>query len=370
MPLRVCLSTAGTLAYPQGGHLWIFINWALGFRACGCDVYWLDVVSPNIPTAELDAAIKRLQKALKPFGLDHSLLVDYLSDEGGRPSSMADADDFDLIFDLRYDLPDRLRRRARRSALLDIDPGQLQVALVGGAYPDPKHNLFFSIGSTGTPTARFPDAGKSWIHTPPCVYLPEWPVSPTPLNAAWTTVAHWWGQGQWMVDEVGKNFPDAKRDGFAPLMDIPSEMSVPFKLALDETGEAERALIEQHGFDIVNAHEVASTPLKYRTFIQRSIGEFSAAKPSYVRLRTAWISDRTICYLASGKPCIVEDTGPIACLGQFDRGLHRFVDRRGAISALHCVMADYQAETVAARAIAEECFDAHKVCHRILTLSL
>src|SRR5262249_17788944 len=155
-------------------------------------------------------------------------------------------------------------------------------------------------GSTGTPIARFPDAGKAWIHTHPSVYLPEWPVCPAPPNAAWTTVAHWWG------NEWG----NGKRDGFAPLMDIPSVVSAPFKLALDET-IVEGPLIEDHGFELVHAHNVAATPLDYRSFIQQSLGEFSAAKPSYVRQRSAWISDRTVCYLASGKPCVVEYTGSI-----------------------------------------------------------
>jgi len=88
------------------------------------------------------------------------------------------------------------------------------------------------------------------------------------------------------------------------------------------------------------------------------------------RLSTAWISDRTVCYLASGKPCVVEDTGRIASLAQFHKGLHRFTDRSGAIRALEGVMANYEAEALAARAIAEASFDARKVCHRVLTLAL
>ena len=345
----------------------MFINWALGFRACGCEVYWLDVVPPNTSPEELQDAIHRLKTSLKPFGLDRLILVDYLSDEVGI-SAISTADnfgDFDLLFDLRYNLPSRLRKRARRSAFLDMDPGQLQIALATGVYPDPKHDLFFSIGSAGTPMARFPDVGKTWIHTHPCVYLPEWPVYPAPPNAAWTTVAHWWGEGG--LDEAGE-FPNSKRDGFAPLMDIPSVVLAPFKLALDPYCDQRR--IEDCGFEVVNAHNVAATPLDYRDFIQQSLGEFSAAKPSYVRQRTAWISDRTVCYLASGKPCVVENTGPIQSLECFDEGLHRFTDRSGAVRALERVMANYEAETLSARAIAEACFDARKVCHRILTLAL
>src|SRR4051794_26424561 len=369
MPLRICLSTANTLSYPQGGYLWIIINWALGFRACGCDIAWLDVVPPSMPAEAVKVATERLRNALRPFGLDTTVLVGHLTEE---PTSLDDnIGSFDFFFDLRYNLPNRLRQRARRSALLDIDPGQLQVALANGVYPDPGHDLFFTIGSTGTSAARFPDAGKNWLHIAPCVYLPEWPIRPTPPDAAWTTMAHWWN-GSWMLDETGGWFPDEKRAAFEPLMSIPARVNAPFVLALNGIGDTETIRIQSYGFGIVDAHAVGATPIDYRRFIQQSYGEFSAAKPSYVRLRTGWISDRTICYLASGKPCVVEDTSPIESLGleRYRAGLHRFTSRQGAIHALERVMANYEEECAVARQIAEACFDARQICERVLSLAL
>ncbi|MGE5219860.1 MAG: hypothetical protein ACM3SP_22900 [Chloroflexota bacterium] len=360
------MSTKETLSYPQGGHLWVFINWALGFRACGCEVSWLEVVPPEMSPDELSVALRRLKELLTPFGLADAVLISRLSDD---PSISEDEiGPFDFLFDMRYDLPERLRNRARRSALLDMDPGQLQIAIACGEYRDPQHNAFFTIGSSGTPQARFPDLGKHWIYTPPAVYLPEWPSCAAPEGAAWSTVAHWWGS--WMVDESGNHFPNGKRDGFLPLMRVPTEVKTRFVLALDETGE--REWIEAHGFEVGDAHTVGSTPLEYRAFIQQSLGEFSAAKPSYVLLQTAWMSDRTVCYLASGKPCVIENTGSLQALGlpRFDKGLHRFSGQTDAVQALKCVLADYEKEAIAARQIAEECFDAHKICHRILTLTL
>src|SRR5690348_5993279 len=115
---HVCLSTANTLRYPQGGHLWVFINWVRGFQACGCDVSWLDVVPPSTPVEKVQVATERLREALRPFGLDKRVLVGYLTEE---PTSLDDnIGPFDFLFDLRYNLPNRLRKRARRSALLDI----------------------------------------------------------------------------------------------------------------------------------------------------------------------------------------------------------------------------------------------------------
>ena len=88
MPLRICLSTANTLSYPQGGYLWIFINWALGFRACGCDIAWLDVVPPSMPAEAVKVATERLRNALRPFGLDTAVLVGHLTEE---PTSLDDS---------------------------------------------------------------------------------------------------------------------------------------------------------------------------------------------------------------------------------------------------------------------------------------
>jgi hypothetical protein len=366
---HICLSTPNTLNYPQGGHLWVFINWALGFRACGCDVSWLDVVSPSTSAEEVQATTERLRQTLRPFGLDNTVLVGHLTEE---PTSFDDdIGPFDLLFDLRYNLPHRLRERARRSALLDIDPGQLQIALASGVYPDPGHDFFFTIGSAGTSLARFPDAGKKWLYIPPCIYLPEWPKYPTPPQAAWTTMAHWWNES-WMIDEKGVWFPNEKRAAFEPLMNIPAKVNAPFVLALDSIDKSETTRVQNHGFKVVDAYVVGATPIDYRRFIQQSYGEFSTAKPSYVRLKTSWISDRTICYLASGKPCVVEDTGPIQNLKleNFGAGLHRFTSPEEAIRAVKRVMANYEDECTVARQIAEECFDARQICKRVLSLTL
>src|SRR5215510_6645369 len=88
--------------------------------------------------------------------------------------------------------------------------------------------------------------------------------------------------------------------------------------------------------------------------------EFCCARPSYVRLQDAWISDRTICYLASGKPAIVQHTGPSRFLPD-NAGLFRFHDMEGAVRCLETAAADYERHCRLARALSEEYFDAEKV---------
>ena len=114
---------------------------------------------------------------------------------------------------------------------------------------------------------------------------------------------------------------------------------------------------------------MAGDPGSYRSYVQRSRGQFSCAKPSYVRLQTAWVGDRTPCYLASGKPVVVQYTGPSSFLPDGE-GLFRFSDLAGAARALDAVDADYGGQCQAARALAEAHFDARAVAERILDATL
>ena len=96
---------------------------------------------------------------------------------------------------------------------------------------------------------------------------------------------------------------------------------------------------------------------------------FSCAKRSYVRFQDAWISDRTLCYLASGKPAVVQNTGPSSFLPNGE-GLFRFSSLREAADALEAANADYDRHCRAARQLAETFFDARQVVAKILSDAL
>src|SRR5262249_7457298 len=147
---------------------------------------------------------------------------------------------------------------------------------------------------------------------------------------------------------------------------LPGRTAEPLELALCLLGDAEeRAVLERHGWRVREAAEVAGTPEAYRRYIQGARGEFSCAKPSYVRLATAWVSDRTLCYLASGKPAVVRPPGPSRFLPDA-AGLFRFHDPEQAARCLETAAADYERQCRLARALAEEYFDARKVAGRVL----
>src|SRR6516165_3634836 len=141
----------------------------------------------------LIAKVDILRAALRPFGLDNNLVVDFLGEdpthqlrEAGLPS-LETLGPFDLLVDLRYNLPERLFLNFRRKVLINIDPGLYEEALAKGAYPEPNHDLLFSISEFAGK-----NGARNWIYTPPCVYLDEWPFIQGSSGASWTTVGHWW----------------------------------------------------------------------------------------------------------------------------------------------------------------------------------
>jgi glycosyltransferase involved in cell wall biosynthesis len=110
---------------------------------------------------------------------------------------------------------------------------------------------------------------------------------------------------------------------------------------------------------------VCGDPFRYRDYVQRSRGELSCAKPSCVRFQNAWISDRSLCYLASGRPVVVEHTGPSDVLDA-GAGLLRFSSVPEAVAAIAEVEARYEHHRRAARELVEAHFDATEVLGRLL----
>jgi hypothetical protein len=183
-------------------------------------------------------------------------------------------------------------------------------------------------------------------------------------------VTHWWGSLMKLGD---REFYNGKRTGFKPYFDLPRHTSRRLELAIqltsNEADMRERDLLISHGWQLKNSTEVASTLEDYHSYIQNSLGEFSCAKPSFVHLQTAWISDRTICYLASGKPAILEYTGASSFLPDAE-GIFRFRNFTEAVQALEKATADYENQSKLARAFAEEFFDGSKIVKNVLQAAL
>jgi hypothetical protein len=369
-----------------GGHFWVYMQYVQGLLRLGCEVYWLEQLRPVGDPEEEAHVLSVFFERMERFGLEGKTLLYALDrqrkgDAGsvrfvGCTWSEAEAvlRRADVLLNFHYGIHPSLLACVRRSALVDIDPGLLQLWMSTGELPVPPHDRYLTTGETvGTPAARFPDCGLPWIHIRPPVCLDLWPVTCDSRSEAFTTVSTWLTTDFLKVTENGKTVlrENMKRGSFLRFLELPRHTRQPLELALyltDKDSE-DRARLEQHGWRIRDSREVAGSPETYRSYLQRSRGEFSCAKPSCMEFQNAWISDRTLCYLASGKPAVVQHTGPSTYLPNGE-GLFRFTTLEEAVGGLEAVNADYQRHCRAAREIVEAYFDAEQVVAQILNETL
>jgi hypothetical protein len=279
----------------------------------------------------------------------------------------------DLLLNFHYAIDPALLACFRRTALVDIDPGLLQTWMSTGQLSVAPHDVYFTTGETvGTPSAGFPDGGLPWVHIRPPVCLDLWPYRYDPGCGVFTTVTNWWGE--WATETVNGRpalYDNTKRIAYLPFAGLPRLTSQPLELAvhLAPGDEKDRLALERGGWRVRHASEVSRTPEMYRAYIQRSRGELSCVKPSCRKLQNRWVSDRSLCYLSSGKPVVVQYTGlrPYLPTGE---GFLQFSTPAEAAEALATVNADYERHCRAAREIAETFFDARQIAGRILNAAL
>lgn len=382
-----------------GGHFWVYMQYAQGLRRLGCDVYWLEQLRPVTDPDREEQLRATFLRRMKRFGFEGKVLL-YTLDR--RPDGIGGAARFlgwteararavlrsaDLLLNFHYAIDPGLLASFRRTALVDIDPGLLQFWMATGQLPVPRHDRYLTTGETvGTPDARFPDCGVAWTRIRPPVCLELWPRVREPGSRAFTTVSSWASSSFLEVNEGGvkKLVDNTKRAAFLEFAELPRHTRVPLELALflvdghpDGEGRPEqvrqdamdRAWLERNGWRVRDSHEVAGGPEAYRAYIQSSRGEFSCAKWSCMAFQNAWVSDRTICYLASGKPVVVQHTGPSAYLPD-DEGMFRFQSMSEAVEALERIRTDYDRHCRAARGIAEAYFDARPILTAALEAAL
>jgi hypothetical protein len=376
----VVLSAHDVLQFPQGGgHLSAYLQYVRGLQALGCEVWWLERLEATDDPERDRRTGAELSARLGRAGLPGRLIV-YAGDRDDKRAwltvSGEHAEDVfsraDLLLNFHYELDEELLARFARTALVDIDPGLLQLWIGEGHLHVAAHDLYFTTGDTvGTPQAGFPSCGIDWIHIRPPVSLEHWPPAAEPPQDVFTTVSSWWSE-EWVSDGSGGDwYENNKRASFLEYVTLPRLVRVPLELALnlDGTDRADLELLAGHGWRVRRADEVTDTLATYRGYVQSSAGEFSCAKPSCMRLQNGWVSDRTVTYLASGRPAVVQHTGPSACLDG-GMGVLRFSTVEQAAEALSAVHDDYAAHSAAARELAETYFDARKVASRILDAAL
>jgi len=371
--MKICL-LAQTLYYLQGGgHFWVYLNWALGLKSNGADLVWLETIDPQEAPESISERLRILKKYLSAYGLDCSVALlghngeNVFLPEGVHPGEIAF--DADLFINFRYSLPDGVLGKFKRTALIDIDPGLVQHWVAHGQMSLSPHSAYFTIGTTvGLPGSKIPSLGLHWHPIRPCIHLPSWPVTATPEGAPFTTITHW--HASEFVSDGTTYYENTKRAGFLPFLHLPKKTKAPLELALLlHFVDPDYARLLQSGWKAVHSHSIGRTPESYQRYIQTSAGEFSICKPSYWKMQTGWISDRTICYLASGKPVAVQNTGPLK-LDLSGGGLHPFATEEEAAKAFNTILSRYPEEQQRARQLAEEHFDAKKITARVIEICM
>jgi hypothetical protein len=196
------------------------------------------------------------------------------------------------------------------------------------------------------------------------VVLDQWPVANQPTKRGCSTIASW--RGAYGRLEFGGRTFGQKAHEFRKFIELPRRADQHFEIALDihAAEQNDIALLEEHGWQLSDPAEIAS-PDAYQTYIHTSTAEFSVAQGIYVETGSGWFSDRTACYLASGRPALVQDTGFSREL-PVGEGLLTFRSLHEAVEGAHQIMANYPRHRRAARDIAEQFFSSDRVLGRIL----
>jgi hypothetical protein len=377
----------------NGGAAWTRLSWALGLRRLGCDVIFVEQIAPDACVDEQgrptpfgqSTNLRHFVRVVERFGLaGHAALLCIGGDSASQsvteaygipyPEICAAASGADLLVNISGHLTlEPIRSRVRRRVFIDLDPGFTQLwHAKGGDVRLAGHDDYFTVGeNVGTAACDLPTGGIRWRPVRQPVVLDEWPVVPPTTVAAserplrLTTIANWRGPFG-PVEHAGATL-GSKVHEFRRFIDLPHRTGQTFELALDihpaETRDL--TLLAEHGWRVVNPKAVAGDPDRFRGYVQGSDAEFSVAQAVYVHTNTGWFSDRTVRYLASGRPAVVQETGFTRNLPASE-GLLAFGTPDEAADAAQRVAANYQAHCLAARKLAETYFDSARVLGRFL----
>lgn len=359
-----------------GGHTWALLQWLLGFRALGWDVFFLDRLEEGMcgDARDLSAMLASPQvshfvETMRRFGLTDDASLEVRGAEGARTigvsreSVLDRVASADFLLDVMGFLGDEeMLGRARRRVFLDIDPGFGQMWRALGLHdPFGGHDDHVTIGlNIGLPACSIPDCGVEWITTVPPIVLDDWPVSPVPANGAFRTIGSW--RGPWAPVEYEGEVFGLRVHEFRRFFDLPSRTGLRFEAALDidggEAADIER--LDAGGWHRVDPARVAPDADSYASFLRESMAEFMVAKNMYVRSRSGWFSDRSIAFLASGRPVLAQNTGLSERLPA-GRGLLFFDTLEEAVTGATSIAADPRRHGRAARDLAAAHFDARHV---------
>lgn len=363
---------------PIGGMAWHHLQYVVGLKNLGHDVRFFED-SEDYPTCydptthqvgkDPSYGINFAEQSFTRLGLGDAWA--YFDAHRGHwlgPASDSAIDfcrDADLLLNVSGVNPIRdWTENIATRVYIDTDPVFTQVKNLTD--PDVKariqaHTSFLSFGELiETGLSSVPDDGIRWRATRQPIVLEAWPLTEA-VGKRYTTVMQW--ESYPAVEYEGLRF-GTKRESFPLIATLPQYVKPPLEIALGSSS-APRPTIEEAGWLLQDPLAVSRDPWTYQDYLQHSRGEVSVAKAGYASTLSGWFSERSACYLASGRPVVVQDTGFSQVL-PVGKGLHAFKSQGEAVEAIRRIEANHTAECRTAREIAEEFFNSDHVLSKLL----
>jgi hypothetical protein len=365
----------------MAGVAWQAVHYLIGFQRLGWDVYYVEDsgASPYDPeagslTGECSYAVRYLGDLMQRVGFgDRWAYLDMLHGETHGLSRPALDDLYrgaTAIVNLcGATAPRAEHKQGAKLIYVETDPvyEQLKIALgkVDSIEFLRSHDVLFTYGENlGADDCPIPLGGLAWHTTRPPVVVDLWEAPLEQAGKYFTTVASFANKGK-DITWNGVTYQWSKHENFLRFLDLPRHTAQAFRMATHPADAATRDRLRAAGWDLVDPEATSRDIDGYRRFIQESRGEFTVAKDIYVRPRSGWFSDRSVCYLAAGRPVVTQDSA----FGKFvptGEGLFAYSTMEEAVDAFARIDADYQRHARAARRIAGEYFGAEPVLRKLL----
>ena len=370
---------------PIAGVIWQHVHYIVGLQRLGHDVYYIED-SARLPynpetfevNNEFDYAARLLERLAREFEFKNrwAFCARYLR---GQPTAGLSLNrvrqlyrEADAILNIcgAQEFNDDLLA-SDRIIYVESDPGVEQIRIDKGVRSTidylRRHRALFSFGeNVGTESFPVPTHNMKWLPTRQPVVTDLWKTNRAPSRAAvFTSVANWSTSGLKDITWRGEKYLWSKSREFLRFLAAPKKAGETFELATNIPDAKTRAKFLRNGWRFHSPLQLSVDYWLYRDYVRRSRGEFTVAKDQYVRLNTGWFSDRSACYLAAGRPVIIQQSGFTQRYGN-DGGLFAFSSIKEIVEAVKAINADYAKHSRAAREVAREIFEAEKVLASLL----
>ena len=300
----------------SAGHTCATMNWALAFQEMGWDVWLVEELERKQREVRDDGSSLQEDfwvEVCEEFGFsDRQVLIVDGSEEACQKLREVAAD-ADLFFNYsgQFHRLDLLGRGTLR-VYMDMDPGftQLWAQVYGKNMNFAGHDRFLTVGTNFSgDDVLVPPTKVSWVATVPPVPMDYWRRVAGQVQeiGCFTTVAHWYGYSD--VEWEGRTY-GGKRHSLLQMRELPQKLGQPVRIATDlQPSWGDYDEFVKAGWEIVPSSEVCRDVPSYLRFVGGSLGEVGIAKLGYVVSRAGWMSDRSVIYLAMGRPVALQETG-------------------------------------------------------------